>query len=247
MVPIVTNLQMWIFLVCPGLRTRPTACISKATASSRVAASIGCTMMTWFAAVKFVPLADSSKDNSSIRGPLSSYWNLVKAARRAHTLPMRLMCSTPNSSRAAPTLRFRSSHCTKQITLHVGCSRRSLCTWPTSASIFEPYLAKRCPGNSVRAAGAVAAAWESSRLCRKETRELSLFSASCFKATSCFAQLSVSAFHTFKTWSSFSALALSRSHSQFACSSSSFSAPGAPGQRGIPKWDRSLAHLPGAC
>mmetsp|Transcript_14504 Transcript_14504/g.36755 ORF Transcript_14504/g.36755 Transcript_14504/m.36755 type:complete len:216 (+) Transcript_14504:124-771(+) len=144
-VPTVTKRQMWIFRLCPGRRTRPTAWSSKATASSRVAASMGCTMITWFAAVRFVPLADSSSDSSNILGPPpspSSYWNRVSAALRAQTLPCKLRCSTPNSSSARPILRLRSSHWMKQMILQEGSWCCSRCTCRTNASILLPYFAK---------------------------------------------------------------------------------------------------------
>mmetsp|Transcript_67536 Transcript_67536/g.206830 ORF Transcript_67536/g.206830 Transcript_67536/m.206830 type:complete len:257 (-) Transcript_67536:2894-3664(-) len=240
----VTKRQMWIFRCCPGRRTRPTACISKATASSFVAASIGCTMITWFAAVRLVPLADSSKESNSILGLPSSNWNRVSAARLAHTLPCKLRCSTPNSSRAEPILRFRSSHCTKQMILWLGSSLRNFCTCVTNASIFEPYLAKTCCGlSSTTSPGAACVSLSDSW---NEDNAFSLAPASAFKLFSCAAQLSMSAFQASMTLRSLSAFSRSPSHAQFASSRSAFAVPEGPAQRGMPKLDRSFAHLAGS-
>mmetsp|Transcript_21147 Transcript_21147/g.59782 ORF Transcript_21147/g.59782 Transcript_21147/m.59782 type:complete len:248 (-) Transcript_21147:1157-1900(-) len=244
MVPRVTKRQMWIFLCWPGRRTRPTACISKATASSGVAASMGCTMMTWLLAVRFVPLADSSSESSSRRGPSSSYWNLIRASRRAQTLPQSETCSTPNSSRARLILRLRSSHCTKQMTLQRPSSLCSRCTCFTIASIFDPYFAKPGAVSSTSTAATCVAfkvSWKDKRL----------FFFSANSSSSCrsrVAQRSTSAFHALTTLRSLSALSPSASHCHVnsshvkspllarACSADELGLD----QRGMPKLARSL-------
>mmetsp|Transcript_77355 Transcript_77355/g.201612 ORF Transcript_77355/g.201612 Transcript_77355/m.201612 type:complete len:234 (+) Transcript_77355:123-824(+) len=167
MVSTVTKRQMWILRRCPGRRTRPTACISKATASSLVAASIGCTIITWLAAVKLVPLADSSRDSSSSLGPCSSYWNCVSAALRFQTLPLSVRLPSLNSSRAAATLRFRSSHCTKQMILQPLSSFCSLCTCRTMASIFDPYLANLRVGSCLVSTASTAPCCDACSVCWK--------------------------------------------------------------------------------
>mmetsp|Transcript_21772 Transcript_21772/g.48621 ORF Transcript_21772/g.48621 Transcript_21772/m.48621 type:complete len:363 (+) Transcript_21772:259-1347(+) len=245
-VPTVTKRQMWIFRSWPGLRTRPMACISKATASSPLAASMGCTMMTWLAAVRFVPLADSSRERRSILGLSASYWNFTSAARRAQTLPLSVRCSTPNSSRAELILRFRSSHCTKQMILQPGSSARTCWTCPTRARILEPYLAKSgACGSAARPASACACEAESVRW--KDLSRSILPAASASSSRSRAAQGSRSAFQAAVTPRSFSALPCSESHSHEA-SQNSCTASGvalAPGLLGMPRFERSRAQRAG--
>mmetsp|Transcript_39836 Transcript_39836/g.113766 ORF Transcript_39836/g.113766 Transcript_39836/m.113766 type:complete len:360 (+) Transcript_39836:393-1472(+) len=220
----VTKRQTWIFRSWPGLRTRPTACISNATASSRVAASIGWTMITWLAAVRLVPLADSSSDRSSILGLFSSYWNCIRAVRRAQTLPCNERCSMPNSPSAELILRFRSSHCTKHMILQRWSSFWSFCTCLTSASIFDPYFAKRgALSSSVsRPPGVVHIVFW------KDLRSMIFFATSPSTARSRAAVFSRSSFHALTTLRSFLAFSLSSSQSQSASRPSTGSARGMP-------------------
>mmetsp|Transcript_37791 Transcript_37791/g.108683 ORF Transcript_37791/g.108683 Transcript_37791/m.108683 type:complete len:277 (-) Transcript_37791:2280-3110(-) len=157
---------------------------------------------------------------------------------------MRLRWSTPNSSKAAPIFRFKSSHCTKQITLQVGSSRRNFCTCSTSASILEPYLAKTCKGSTATSSPG-STSCDSSRLCLNDFRAFKRVVDSPLRAMSWAAQFSTSTFHASTILRNFSAFPGSRSHCQFASSSSGSATPAAPGQRGMPKCDLNLTQRAG--
>mmetsp|Transcript_28960 Transcript_28960/g.78368 ORF Transcript_28960/g.78368 Transcript_28960/m.78368 type:complete len:208 (+) Transcript_28960:709-1332(+) len=199
-------------------------------------------MITWLLAVRLVPLADSSRESSRSRGPSSSYWNLVRAARRAQTLPQSETCSTWNSSRARLILRFRSSHCTKQMTLQELSSLCSRCTCFTSASIFDPYLAKLPTVSSTSTVLTCV-------VCKVSWNECKLSSFLDSSPSTCkrrAALRSASIFQASTTFRSFSALSPSASHCQVCSSGVNSSFPASESgrdQRGMPKLARRRVHL----
>mmetsp|Transcript_54699 Transcript_54699/g.153920 ORF Transcript_54699/g.153920 Transcript_54699/m.153920 type:complete len:424 (+) Transcript_54699:557-1828(+) len=209
---------------------------------------MGWTMITWFAAVRFVPLADSSSDSSSSGGPPDSYWNRVSAARRCQTLPWRATCSTSNSSRAELIFRFRSSHCTKQMILHPGSSLCSFVTCVTIASIFEPYLAN-CEAWPAGSGSAVLSLSPSaSRSVRWKNWRLSSFAvASRSSSAARRVNLSSSSFHAAMTPRSLPTASLSLKNSWVASSNSRLTeASASQGYRGMPRFARSFAQRGGA-
>mmetsp|Transcript_126187 Transcript_126187/g.356853 ORF Transcript_126187/g.356853 Transcript_126187/m.356853 type:complete len:224 (+) Transcript_126187:439-1110(+) len=102
---------------------------------------MGCRNTTWLAAVRFAPEADCARER---RRTNVAEAGLLCQSRITPDLwltpPCSWMAGIPNSPRAAATFRFRSSNWTKRITFAVVSSRRSSCSFWTSAASFVPYL-----------------------------------------------------------------------------------------------------------
>mmetsp|Transcript_54235 Transcript_54235/g.107992 ORF Transcript_54235/g.107992 Transcript_54235/m.107992 type:complete len:203 (-) Transcript_54235:1069-1677(-) len=158
----------------------------------------------------------------------------------------------PNSSRAAPILRFRSSHWTKQMILQVLSSRCSRWTCRTNVWILDPYLAK---GNDVSSMMPPASK-SCELLCRlslKDCRSWIFALASVRRESICAEARCTSCFQASTNLRNLSAFSASESQSHVASSQLASPShevsvePPATGflQRGMPKCARTRAHRVG--